>query len=118
VNRTRSVALPWLPAPGRTFALDVSATPSRATLLCVGIPLLAPERARLEVPSFGVLGLRADAIIQLDPLYVPPGTGTSRATVRVPRDPGLIGAAVHAQVVLVHPLHTRLTKVATTVIVD
>jgi hypothetical protein len=33
----------------------------------------------------------------------------------VPRDPGLIGAAVHAQVVLVHPL---LTNVATTVIVD
>jgi hypothetical protein len=118
MNRSRAIELPWLPVPGRTFAIELSAEPGSASTFHVGIAVLGTGRAHVPLPPYGVFGIASLGLVQLDPVYLPPGSGQARIVLRVPADPALVGVGLHAQAALSSPLRTRLTNVATTVIVE
>jgi hypothetical protein len=99
LQEQRGLDAPFLPEPGRTWALDVlrgdgAAGPPRFVMVAVG-----SGRARVEVPSIGVWRLDPARAALLPPIYVPGGTGTVQFTLDVPNDPALSWGEVFTQAV-------------------
>lgn len=111
LNDRRGLDVPFLPEPGRPWAMDVlhadpGVGPPRFGMVAVG-----SRGTRIDVPSIGVWRVDPARSVLLPPRFSPGTPGTVRFTVNVPNDPALSWAEVFTQAVEVEVGGTvRLTN--------
>ena len=96
-NISRQVQFPWIPSPGRRFAMAFYARPKTVKGSAPMLPFLSPGEKRTPIPPLGVFGLNPARFFVLPPLLVSGAEGKKEITLRVPRDSALLGRSFYVQ---------------------
>ena len=96
--------------PGFTYQLLFYARYGAASAADTVLPLLAAAPGSFPLPPFGTLLLDPTSLVALPGLPFVPSTGVASLKLSVPNLPGLAGATIHAQGLIVQATGARFTN--------
>jgi hypothetical protein len=97
------LAVPRIARRGQPWLLRIERSPGLSPGFSFALPLLAADPGRIPIAGLGTLWLDANALAQLDPVYLVPGARVE-VPIQVPDDPALAGGPVFVQALFVPPL--------------
>ncbi len=85
----------------------------------VALPFISLATAQIPLPPLGTLGLDPTRMLALPTFVIPQPAGVGSVSVAGPNNPGLVGASIYAQALLLpYPFQARLTNVTADVVIQ
>lgn len=102
-NLLRHVEAPFPPRLGADYELRMSNAPGFAANLTVALPAIAAGPGALSLRDLGTLRLDPATLVLLSPVALPTGFGNATLRLSIPADPGLTGARLYFQALILDP---------------